>query len=155
MTGTGCFAGGYFGDKQAKRKIKSATTKISPLITEVLGSVDLHPAISIKAFFLAAYQPCFLIFVSLFRRSVSDPFPCLSCRLCLPLCLSSFLFSKASFSVSVVSDVAIVHSSLSIATLHTFQKQSITAFITIFPIDPVRATGLPALVSTIPVGWRA
>jgi hypothetical protein len=31
--------------------------------------------ISIKAFFLAAYQACFLTFVSVFRRSVSDPFP--------------------------------------------------------------------------------
>jgi len=49
---------------------------------------DLRSVISIKAFFLAACQSCFLTFVSVFRRSVSDPFPYLSCRPCLPLRLS-------------------------------------------------------------------
>ena len=38
-----------------------------------------------RAFFLTAYQGCFLIFVSVFRHSVSDPFPYLFFRPCLPL----------------------------------------------------------------------
>ena len=56
---------------------------------------DLCTVISIKAFFLAAYQACFLTFVSVFRRSVSDPFPYLSCRPCLPLSLSFSCWSSA------------------------------------------------------------
>jgi len=56
----------------------------------------MNTVISIKAFFWAAYQGSFLFFVSVFRPSVSDPFPYLSYRPYLPLptsfsrCLSSF-----------------------------------------------------------------
>jgi hypothetical protein len=46
---------------------------------------DEDTVISIQAFFLAAYQGCFLIFVSVSRHSVSDSFPYLFCRPCLPL----------------------------------------------------------------------
>ncbi|MBU4037388.1 MAG: hypothetical protein KKA35_13265, partial [Proteobacteria bacterium] len=49
---------------------------------------DLRTVIPIKAFFLAAYQACFLIFDSVFRCFVSDPFPYFSYRPCLPLSLS-------------------------------------------------------------------
>jgi hypothetical protein len=56
---------------------------------------DLRALISFRAFFLAAYQACFLTFVSVYRHSVSDPFPYLSCRPCLPLRVSpSPVFQK-------------------------------------------------------------
>ena len=69
-------------------------TEIGKLLRVVLFSAHKHryqrrkdedTVISIKAFFLAAYQGCFLIFVSVFRRSVSDSLPYLFCRPCLPL----------------------------------------------------------------------
>ena len=44
---------------------------------------EFRAAVPIKPFFEAAYQTCFLTFASVFRRSVSDPFPCLSCHPCL------------------------------------------------------------------------
>jgi hypothetical protein len=45
----------------------------------------MNTVISIKAFFSAAYQGSFLFFVSVFRPSVSDPFPYLSYRPYLPV----------------------------------------------------------------------
>jgi hypothetical protein len=42
----------------------------------------------IRAFFWAACRAFSWILVSVFLRSASDPFPCLSCRPCLPLRLS-------------------------------------------------------------------
>ena len=68
-------------------------TEIGKLLRAVLFSALKHgyqrrkdeDRDSIKAFFLAAYQGCFLIFVSVSRHSVSDSFSYLFCRPCLPL----------------------------------------------------------------------
>ena len=83
------------------RSPSTATARIPINLRVFISPLQRLNAISIKDFFLAAYQACFLIFASVFRCSVSAPFPYLSYRPCLPLQLSfpccPYIFSQRGF----------------------------------------------------------
>ena len=84
-----CFAVGFIGSIVFGEEHRLASGLIGHQSHDRLNhSYNRCTIISIKAFFLAACQICFLPFVSLFRRSVSGPSPYLSCRPCLPLPVS-------------------------------------------------------------------
>ena len=85
--------------------VAARTAMLSAIL---VGSIRSPNLISIKAFFLAACQNCYLIFVSVFRPFVSDPFPYLSYRPCLPSNLS-LSYCQNIFSQCVCSVTTIVY----------------------------------------------